>query len=321
LEKVMNYIGGELRDARTGQWVPNFDPAVGAVYGAVPDSDEGDVSQAVEAARKAFPAWSKKTAEERAQILRRLADKLQENLEDFARAESLDSGKPLSVARTVDIPRSIRNLGFFADAATQFASESHVDGAFLNYTLRSPLGVVGCISPWNLPLYLFTWKIAPALAAGNTVVAKPSEITPMTAYLFSKLCVDAGLPAGVLNVVHGLGPKVGAAMSANPHIKALSFTGSTRTGAEISRTAGPSFKKLSLEMGGKNAYIVFADADMADAVSTAVRAAFSNQGQICLCGSRIFVEKRAYDSFKQQREKPACRRSAQSGYRAGLAGF
>lgn len=300
MEKVLNYIGGELLPASSGTWLDKPEPATGATYAQVPDSDEADVRRAVQAASRAFPGWSSTPAADRSRMLRRLADTIRSRMDAFVRAESIDTGKPLGVAGSVDIPRSILNFEFFADAVTQFHSEAHnTDGVALNYTLRTPLGVVGCISPWNLPLYLLSWKIAPALAIGNCVVAKPSEVTPMTAYLLSQACRDAGLPPGVLNIVHGLGPKVGSAMSSHPDIAAISFTGSTRTGAEIARVAGPSFKKLSLEMGGKNPTVVFADADFDDALNTTLRAAFSNQGQICLCGSRIFVQRPIYERFKE----------------------
>lgn len=300
MEKVLNYIGGELLPASGGNWLDKPEPATGQPYALVPDSEEADVQRAVEAAARAFPAWSALPAAERSRMLRRIADLIRSRLDAFARAESIDTGKPLSVASTVDIPRSILNFEFFADAATQFSSEAHaMDGVALNYTLRAPLGVVGCISPWNLPLYLLTWKIAPALAIGNCVVAKPSEVTPMTAYLLAQVCREAGLPPGVLNLVHGLGPKVGAAMSRHPDISAISFTGSTRTGAEIARVAAPAFKKLSLEMGGKNPNVIFADCDFDEALATTVRSSFANQGQICLCGPRIFVQRPIYERFKE----------------------
>lgn len=297
--RILNYIGGENVAPASGRYLEVFDPALGSAYSEIPDSDSGDVNRAVEAAERAFPSWSRMPSEDRARLLRRLASLIERDLERFSEAESTDTGKPLSVARSVDIPRSVRNFEFFADAATQFSSECHsTDVNALNYTIRAPLGVVGCISPWNLPLYLLSWKIAPALAAGNCVVAKPSEVTPMTAFLLSQLAHEAGIPPGVLNIVHGLGAKVGAAISAHPQIAAISFTGSTRTGAEIARTAGPAFKKLSLEMGGKNPNIVFADCDFEEALATTLRSSFSNQGQICLCGSRIFVEKSIYPKFR-----------------------
>ncbi|CAM3847122.1 aldehyde dehydrogenase [Corallococcus sp. ZKHCc1 1396] len=300
METVLNYIGGQLVPAAGGQWLDKPEPATGALYARVPDSREEDVRSAVEAAGRAFPAWSALPATERSRMLRRIAGLIHERLDAFARAESIDTGKPLSVARTVDIPRSVLNFEFFADAATQFSSEAHaMDGVALNYTLRSPLGVVGCISPWNLPLYLLTWKIAPALAIGNCVVAKPSEVTPMTAFLLSQVCRDAGLPPGVLNLVHGLGPNVGGPLTRHPDVSAISFTGSTRTGAEIARVAAPAFKKLSLEMGGKNPNVIFADCDFDEALATTLRSSFANQGQICLCGPRIFVQRPLYARFKE----------------------
>lgn len=300
MQKVLNYIGGELVEPNAHKWLDKPEPATADVYAHVPDSDETDLWRAVEAAHRASPAWSATPAADRSRMLRRIADTIRARLDDFARAEAIDTGKPLSVASTVDIPRSILNFEFFADAATQFSSEAHAtDSVAINYTLRSPLGVVGCISPWNLPLYLFTWKIAPALAIGNCVVAKPSEVTPMTAFLLSQVCRDVGLPPGVLNIVHGLGPKVGAAMSRHPEIRAISFTGSTRVGAEIARTAAPLFKKLSLEMGGKNPNVIFADCDFDEALATTMRSSFANQGQICLCGPRIFVQAPIYERFKE----------------------
>jgi len=297
--EIKNYIGGKLTPAASGAWLDNYEPATGKVYARVPDSTAADVEAAVAAASKAFPAWSGLPAAERSQWLLKLAALVERDLEKLARAESVDNGKPVDLARRLDIPRAIANLRFFAAAATQFASESHAmeEGA-INYTLRSPLGVVGCISPWNLPLYLFTWKIAPALAAGNTVVAKPSELTPMTAYLFSELCAEAGLPTGVLNVVHGLGPKTGAPMVEHPGIKALSFTGGTKTGADIAARAAPNFKKLSLELGGKNPVLVFADCDWEPTLEACLRAAFLNQGEICFCGSRLYVERSIYNKFR-----------------------
>lgn len=298
--KIENYIGGELAAPILGRYLENFEPATGQVYSQIPDSDERDVEQAVEAAKAAFPAWSMTPAEERFAILMRLVGLIERDLESLALAESTDNGKPVSLALAVDIPRAIANFRFYATAAMHTANESHdTTGLAINYTLRQPLGVVGCISPWNLPLYLFTWKIAPALAAGCTVVAKPSEVTPMTAYLLSKLCIEAGLPAGVLNIVHGTGPKVGSAIVAHPDVKAISFTGGTKTGEAIARTAAPMFKKLSLELGGKNPNIIFADCNYEEMLATTVRSSFSNQGEICLCGSRIFVERPMYEQFKK----------------------
>ncbi len=301
--QIENYIGGELVTPASGTYLDNFNPATGEVYSQIPDSDDRDVNLAEDAARAAFPSWSMMAPEERFTILMRLVALIELDVEPLALAESIDQGKPVSLARSVDIPRAASNFRFYSTAAMHLASESHQTtlpggGNAINYTLRQPLGVVGCISPWNLPLYLFTWKIAPALAAGCTVVAKPSEITPMTAYLLSKLCIEADLPAGVLNIVHGTGPKVGSAIVAHKDIKAISFTGGTKTGEEIARVAAPMFKKLSLELGGKNPNIIFADCNYEEMLTTTVRSSFSNQGEICLCGSRIFVERPLYERFK-----------------------
>jgi len=297
---LKNYIGGELLAPIAGKYLDNYNPATGEIYSFIPDSDATDVGHAVASAQKALPAWKNMGAEGRSLHLLRLADILEQNLERFAEAESIDSGKPLSLARSMDIPRAIQNIRFFATAILHTQTETHEAlPTALNYTLRQPIGVVGCISPWNLPLYLFTWKIAPALASGNCVVAKPSELTPMTAYLLAELCQQANLPAGVLNILHGSGGKVGASIVEHPEIKAISFTGGTSTGATIARTAAPIFKKLSLELGGKNPVLIFADADYDTMLATTVRSAFTNQGQICLCGSRILVERSIYERFKK----------------------
>jgi aminomuconate-semialdehyde/2-hydroxymuconate-6-semialdehyde dehydrogenase len=298
---ILNYIDGRLQAPADGELRDNHEPATGKPYSRVPESTGADVEAAVAAAGRAFPGWSTTPAAERAAHLQRLADLVQANAERLAAAESRDNGKPLSLARAVDIPRASANLRFYAAAATQFASESHaMEQGAINYTLRQPLGVVACISPWNLPLYLFTWKIAPALAAGNCVVGKPSEVTPMTAHLLSELCLEAGLPPGVLNVLHGSGPSVGVPLVEHPQVKAISFTGGTATGADIAARAAPRFKKLSLELGGKNPTIVFSDCDWGAMLDGTVRAAFSNQGQICLCGSRILVQAPVYERFLEQ---------------------
>ena len=299
MKKIENYIGGELQAPISTQYLDNFDPSTGQLHSLTPDSDERDVQAAVDAARRAFPDWSSTSAEARHDVLMRISRLIEENLDEFALAESIDNGKPVSLAKVVDIPRAVSNFKFYATAAMHTANESHdMSQQAINYTLRQPLGVVGCISPWNLPLYLFSWKVAPALAAGCTVVAKPSEITPMTAYLLSKICIDAGLPPGVLNIVHGLGPKVGSAIVGHRDVKAISFTGGTKTGEEIARTAAPMFKKLSLELGGKNPNIIFADCNYDEMLATTIRSSFSNQGEICLCGSRIFVERPLFERFK-----------------------
>lgn len=298
--KIKNYINGELIDPKNQHYIDNIDPSRGKVYSQIPSSDKEDVEIAVKASEKAFETWSNMPKEQRSDIMLKVADLIEERMDEFVKAESLDNGKPISLAKAVDIPRAVSNFKFFATAILHYASESHyMEGVGVNYTVRKPLGVVGCISPWNLPLYLFTWKIAPALAAGNCVVAKPSEITPMTAFLLSKACIDAGMPKGVLNIIHGLGQNVGDAITRHPKIKAISFTGGTQTGKTIASIAAPMFKKLSLELGGKNPNIIFADCDFDKALSTTLRSSFANQGQICLCGSRIFIERPIYDKFKQ----------------------
>lgn len=298
--EIYNYINGKMQAPLSGEWIDNYDPSCGEVYGKIPNSSFEDVEQAVSASAKAFQTWSITSLEERSKILSKIADLIEENLDMLAAAESKDNGKPITLASKVDIPRASANFRFFAHAITQFASESHESVGLnaINFTLRKPLGIVGCISPWNLPLYLFTWKIAPAIAAGNCVIAKPSEVTPMTAFLLSEICIKAGLPPGVLNIVHGLGTTTGQAIVAHSKIKAISFTGGTTTGEHIARTAAPLFKKLSLELGGKNPNLIFADCDYEKMLDTTVRSSFANQGQICLCGSRIFVEESLYEKFK-----------------------
>ncbi len=296
---LKNYIDGELVAPLGSSYIDNFNPSTGKVYSLIPDSDEKDVELAVNAAKKAFIIWSNTPAEERSKIMLRIASLIEANLERLAIAESIDNGKPVSLARVMDIPRAASNFHFYGTAILHYASESHsMEDSAINYTLRSPIGVAGCISPWNLPLYLFSWKIAPALAAGNCVVAKPSEITPMTAFLLSELCIEAGLPKGVLNIVHGYGHKVGAAITAHPLVPIISFTGGTKTGAEIARTAAPMFKKISLELGGKNPVLIFSDCNYDEMLRTTLRSSFANQGQICLCGSRIFIERSLYQKFK-----------------------
>ena len=298
--KIQNYINGQYVNPIQDNWLDNLCPANGEVYGQIPNSSKDDVEIAYNAAKTAFPSWSQTTLDERSRILIKISELLETNILRFAEAESKDNGKPISLAKAVDIPRAASNFRFFGNAITQFASESHesIGQNAINYTLRQPIGVVGCISPWNLPLYLFTWKIAPAIAAGNCVVAKPSEVTPMTAFLLGEICNEAGLPKGVLNIVHGLGTTTGQAIVEHPDIKAISFTGGTETGAHIARVAAPMFKKLSLELGGKNPNIIFEDCDYDDMLETTVRSSFANQGQICLCGSRIFVEVSIYEKFK-----------------------
>jgi aminomuconate-semialdehyde/2-hydroxymuconate-6-semialdehyde dehydrogenase len=298
LLKIGNFIDGQFAAPVGGEYLDNIEPATGKPYSQVADSDERDVELAVTAAEKAFPAWSRTPAADRSRILLKIADLIDRDLEKLARAESIDTGKPLSLARFLDIPRAASNFRFFATAILHTESEAHVtDGVAFNYTLRQPRGVVGLISPWNLPLYLLSWKIAPALACGNTAVAKPSELTPMTAYLLCELCREAGLPDGVLNVVQGTGPKVGAPITAHPKVTTISFTGGTVTGRKVAEASAALFKKVSLELGGKNPNIIFADADQNAAIAGSLRSSFANQGQVCLCGSRVFVERSAYPEF------------------------
>ena len=300
MTKILNYINGEFKTPQNNEWLDNYNPSNGEIYSLIPNSSSDDVEEAYQSAAKAFSEWSNTTLDYRSKILSKIATLIEANLENLARAEAIDNGKPLSLAKTVDIPRASSNFQFFANAITQFSSEAHESVGFnaFNFTLRNSIGVVGCISPWNLPLYLFTWKIAPALAAGNTVVAKPSEVTPMTAYLLADICNKAGLPKGVLNIVHGLGHTTGQAIVEHEKIKAISFTGGTATGASIARTAAPMFKKLSLELGGKNPNLIFADCDYDKMLNVTLKSSFANQGQICLCGSRVFVERSIYEKFK-----------------------
>ena len=300
MEKILNYINGKLVEPISKKYIDNYNPSTGVVYSLIPDSDKSDIDNAVKSAKIAFVKWSKTPKQERSDILMKLADTIEKYSDELVKAESKDNGKPESLAARVDIPRAPANIRFFAGAILHDSSHVHeMDGIAINYTLREPLGVAACISPWNLPLYLLTWKIAPALASGNTVVAKPSEVTPMTAYLLSKICIEAGIPKGVLNIVHGLGSKTGDPLTMHKDTPIISFTGGTVTGKHIATVTAPMFKKVSLELGGKNPNIVFADANFEKAVSTAALAAFTNQGQICLCGSRLFVQREIYDKFKK----------------------
>ncbi len=299
MHDIQNFIGGEFVDAAGGGRLENYDPATGERIGSLPDSAAEDIQRAVEAAERAFPAWGNAAPDARAAALERLANWLEQRLDEFARAESIDSGKTLRQARELEIPRAVTNLRFFASQARTFASESHALPQAINYTLRQPLGVVGCISPWNLPLYLFTWKIAPALAAGNCVIGKPSEVTPLTASMLCRGAIETGFPPGVLNVVHGVGPRAGQALVDHPRVRAISFTGGTQTGTALAERTARSLKKVSLELGGKNPNLIFADCDYEKALETSVRSSFANQGQICLCGSRIYVQAPLYERFCQ----------------------
>ena len=301
LPSIKNFIDGKFIEPKSGKYLDNIEPATGKPYSQVADSEKEDVELAVTAAEKAFPDWSKTPAHKRSQILLRVADLIERDLDKFARAESIDTGKPITLARTLDIPRAVANFRFFATAILHAENEAHVtDGIAFNYTLRQPRGIAGLISPWNLPLYLLSWKIAPAIAVGNTAIAKPSELTPMTASLLCDVCNEAGLPNGVLNVVHGTGPNVGAPITSHPKITTISFTGGTVTGKKVAEACAPLFKKVSLELGGKNPNIIFADADLDAAIAGSVRSSFANQGQVCLCGSRVFVEKPIYKQFMER---------------------
>jgi aminomuconate-semialdehyde/2-hydroxymuconate-6-semialdehyde dehydrogenase len=298
---IQNFINGQFKSAANEKTLDVYEPRTGKVYATAPASDEADVLEAISAAKEAFPAWSKLSKDQRANHLRELASLILKNLDELVLAESRDNGKPVRLSRAVDIPRSATNFEYFANLLTGIQEQSfETRPGIINITRPMPLGVVSCISPWNLPLYLFTWKIAPALAAGNTVVAKPSEVTPMTAYLFSKIIALSTLPKGVLNIIHGTGLGVGSGMTTHPDIKAVSFTGSTATGETIAKLTAPLFKKVSLEMGGKNATLIFDDANLERTVSEAARASFANQGQICLCGSRILIHQSVYEEVKER---------------------
>jgi aminomuconate-semialdehyde dehydrogenase len=296
---VLNYIGGQYVGAAEGGTLESVNPATGRVHLTLPDSGTADVDLAVVAATAAFPAWSRRPREERAQLLERVADHLERRLDEFAAAEARDQGKPLRIAREIEIPRAVHNFRFFASTVRHEHNRStQLERAgCVNYTTRQPVGVAGLISPWNLPLYLLTWKIAPALAFGCTCVCKPSELTSLTAFLLCSVLDAAGVPAGVVNMVFGTGPRAGQALVAHPRVPLISFTGGTATGERVIAASAPHYKKLSLELGGKNAGIIFDDADLAACVPTVVRSAFQNQGEICLCTSRLFVQAGVYDRF------------------------
>ncbi|NBW82435.1 aldehyde dehydrogenase [bacterium] len=299
--KLMNFIEGHFVPPESGSFLSVENPSVGEIYGECPNSDALDVGKAVSAAKLAQPIWHSLGAQRRSEILLKVADLLEERLIQFAEAESLDQGKPVSLAAQMDIPRSISNFRFFATRLLHLEDKVFkTSESIFHYVERSPVGVIGLITPWNLPLYLLTWKIAPALAFGNAVVCKPSELTPLTAHMLCEVLADAGVPPGVVNMVFGTGPGVGQAIVEHKDVKAISFTGGTLTGQHIARTAAPMFKKLSLELGGKNPNIIFADADIPAALQTTLRSSFLNQGEICLCGSRIYVEKSVYPKFVEE---------------------
>ncbi|WP_424962349.1 aldehyde dehydrogenase [Ekhidna sp.] len=301
MQKIQNFINGEYVEPANGKYIDNIEPGTGKVFAQIPNSTQEDLDKAVVAAKDAFPVWSTMSVDRRSKIMHKLADLIEKNLDDYALMESRDNGKPLWLAKAVDIPRASTNFRFYASAIVNFSSEAQVsEGFMVNYTRRAPIGIVGCISPWNLPLYLFSWKIAPALAMGNCVIAKPSELTPMTAFLLGKLANEAGMPPGVLNILHGEGRGIGQAIVEHEATKAISFTGGTTTGKIVGATAAQQFKKVSLELGGKNPNIIFADCDLDEAVKTSVKSSFTNQGEICLCGSRILIEESIYDEFKER---------------------
>ena len=295
--EIKNYINGELLKSKNN--INVFNPSTGHVYAQCPNSDENDLEIAIKGSEKAFSKWASMEQTDRSNFLIKIATLLENNLDKFAEAESLDNGKPLKLSKKLDIPRSIKNLNFFASIANDLELESFINGKVKNHILREPLGIVATISPWNLPLYLFTWKIAPALAMGNCVIAKPSEITPYTAYLFSQICIEAKLPKGVLNILHGEGTKIGEEIVKHNKIKAISFTGGTKTGKKIADRASKTLKKISLEMGGKNPVIIFDDCDYNRMINSLLKSSFLNQGQICLAGSRIYVQEGIYDKFKK----------------------
>ena len=300
MEQLTNFINGKFMHPKTEEYLDVFEPATGQVYSKVPNSSSTDIDVAFQAANAAFPGWSELTVTDRSQYLHKISELLEHQLDDFANYESRDTGKPVTLAQSVDIPRAIANFRFFAEYGPTFKFDSEINSdQSENRVVHAPLGVVGCISPWNLPLYLFTWKIAPALMAGNTVLAKPSEITPYTAYKLGEICVDANLPAGVLNIIHGQGITAGDALINHKGVPAISFTGGTATGKIISQKTAASFKKLSLEMGGKNPAIIFTDCNYNKMLETVVQSSFSNQGQICLSSSRILIQTEIFQQFKK----------------------
>ncbi len=298
---IKNYIGGALTPAGSGNYLDVFNPATAKVHAHLPDSDATDLQRAVEAAERACTVWAGCGLRKRFRILTRIADIIEQNQEVFARAESIDTGKPLSMSRSVDIPGAQANFRFFGSAILHFTSESQlIESKAIQYTLYQPLGVVACLAPWNLPLYLLSSKIAPALAMGNCVIAKPSEHSPMTAYLLAQACVEAGLPPGVLNIVHGKQENLLPLVVKHPKINAISYTGDLDTGKQIMSEAAVNLKKLSLELGGKNPNIIFADCDFDKMMIGTLRSSFSNNGQISFCCSRIFIERPLYQKFKEE---------------------
>ncbi len=297
MNKIQNYINGEFQPSADGRTIDDINPATGEAIGTIPASTSADVQHAVDAATAVRTEWAALSIGERSNWLDKIADSLESKSEKIASLESLDTGKPISLARAVDATRSVTNFRFFAKFAKEYTQEKFEMEDAVNHVILKPVGIAGLITPWNLPLYLLSWKIAPAIVMGNTVVAKPSELTPLTANLLAEVLDEVGLPAGVVNIVHGSGPEAGQAIVEHPDISLISFTGGTETGRKVAGTAAPMFKKLSLELGGKNASIVLDDADLESTIPGVARAGFLNQGQICLCGSRIFVARSIWDEF------------------------
>jgi aminomuconate-semialdehyde/2-hydroxymuconate-6-semialdehyde dehydrogenase len=293
--QVQNYINGEF--TTTKDIIDDINPATGEIIAKIPKSGSKEVSNAVDAADMARVSWSELSSEKRADWLDKIADALESKSDDIASLESQDTGKPIALAKAVDASRSVANFRFFAQFSRDFSVENFEMDDAMNHVVLKPVGIAGLITPWNLPLYLLSWKIAPAIVMGNTVVAKPSELTPLTANLLSQTLDEIGFPAGVINILHGLGSETGQAIVENPKINLISFTGGTLTGKKVAETAAPMFKKLSLELGGKNATIILDDANLDSSIPEIARSAFMNQGQVCLCGSRILVSDKIWDEF------------------------
>ncbi|MBA4493556.1 aldehyde dehydrogenase [Paenactinomyces guangxiensis] len=299
----MHFINGQYIASKNGKTFDNINPATQEILGWVSEGGREEIDLAVGAARRALDGpWKKMSSHDRISVIRRIGDLILERKDELAKLESLDTGKPYWLSSTVDIPRSAYNFHFFADYLRALGTEAYqTDDTAINYSIRRPVGVVGLINPWNLPLLLLTWKLAPCLAAGNTVVMKPAELTPITATLLGEICRDAGVPDGVVNIVHGFGPdSAGAALTEHPDVDAISFTGETATGKVIMAAAAKSLKKLSYELGGKNPNIIFADSNLDEVIETTLKSSFINQGEVCLCGSRIYVERPVYEEFLQK---------------------
>ncbi|MCB1196736.1 MAG: aldehyde dehydrogenase [Deltaproteobacteria bacterium] len=301
MEKIKNYINGQFVDPISALWMPNINPANGETISLVPNSNAADVDQAVQAAHEAFPAWSEMAVEKRCEYLLLIADQIEEHFEEFAMLETLDNGKPLWLSKKIDIPRVVENFRFFAKYVPTVKAFSVRKGdKALSQITRMPVGVAALITPWNLPLYLLTWKIAPALACGNTVVCKPSEVTPMTAYFLAQILDPLPLPKGVFNIVFGTGLDVGRPLVSHTDVKLVSFTGGTQTGKQIEKDIAGQCKKTSLELGGKNAIVIAADVDIDQTVDELIKASFLNQGQICLCGERVFIHADIFAIFVEK---------------------